>query len=559
MGNVSMREKLFLYPNPDFNHLPPGNIGGVFQSGGSLQHWSRFGAERGLRFSYLVSSGNELNLDAADYLNFLVEDPETHMIVMFLEGIRRPEAFKEAARRALEAGKPILAVKAGRTEASRQAAQSHTGAIAGDYDVFRALCERYGIVLCANLDDMIETAMAFQGGRLPKGDGMAFITNSGGVVDLLLDHAAAEGANLPAFGKATAAAIRRIVGPDMPIRNPMDCGQAGFASQDNYMAVCAAVAADPRVNMVLFEARTPNREGERMPEPLKLFSTETMLPIFAFNRMRYTVNEVGRAYQDASGIPHLQAMPESVRAMKALGFYAARVGRRIAPLPRPRGRQTDTSGAALEKALKAAGLQAPRSALARTPAEAAAAAKRIGFPVAIKIVSPAISHKTEVGGVKLNLGTAAEVKAEAETLLRAMRRAAPKAEIGGVLVQEMVRGVEMILGVRDDPLYGPVMVAGAGGVLVELVKDTAFRLLPVAAKDARAMIGELAAAKLLAGFRGAAPADIDALSRAICGLSKFYLDHRPWLADLEINPLIVLPRGKGVRAVDIRAVARRNQ
>ena len=203
MGTVSAREKLFLYPNPDFNKLDAGPVGAVFQSGGSLQHWCRTAAERGIRFSYAVSSGNEINLDAADYINFMVDDAHTSLIALFIEGIRRPDAFKEAARRALAAGKPILVVKAGRTVQSRRAARSHTGAIAGDYDVFNALCERYGIVNCATMDDMIETALAFQAGRLPTGDGMAFMTNSGGVVDLLFDYAGDEGARLPKFGAST--------------------------------------------------------------------------------------------------------------------------------------------------------------------------------------------------------------------------------------------------------------------------------------------------------------------------------------------------------------------
>jgi acyl-CoA synthetase (NDP forming) len=194
----------------------------------------------------------------------------------------------------------------------------------------------------------------------------------------------------------------------------------------------------------------------------------------------------------------------------------------------------------------------PRSAFAATAAEAAAAAARIGFPVALKIVSRAISHKTEAGGVRLHLGSQAQVEGAAQALAASAAKAAPGAEIEGYLVQEMVDGVEMILGARTDPLYGPMLVAGAGGILVELVKDVAFRLLPVTPDDAHAMIGELKVAKLLAGFRGKPPSDVDALVKAICGLSDFYLDHRHLLSDLEINPLIVLANHEGVRAVDVR-------
>jgi acyl-CoA synthetase (NDP forming) len=199
---------------------------------------------------------------------------------------------------------------------------------------------------------------------------------------------------------------------------------------------------------------------------------------------------------------------------------------------------------------------APRSRFATSPGAAAEAARRIGFPVALKIVSPEFLHKTEIGGVRLGLGSAASVRRAATELARAIRRASPRAEITGYLVQEMISGVEMIVGVRDDPLYGPVMVVGSGGILVELVRDTAFRMLPVDRRTAREMIGGLSASRLLAGFRGARAHDAPALADAICGLSRFYLDHRPWLADLEINPLIVREAGKGVRAVDIRAIRR---
>ncbi len=556
MGTVSSREKLFLYPNPDFNKLEPGPVGAVFQSGGSLQHWCRTSAERGIRFSYAVSSGNELSLDAADYVNFLVEDEHTKLIALFLEGIRRPEAFKEAAKRALAAGKPILVVKAGRTEASRQAARSHTGAIAGDYDVFNAMCERYGIVNCATMDDMVEVALAFQAGRLPKGDGMAFMTNSGGVVDLLYDYAGDEGVRLPAFSAATRKAIHDLVGPDMPIRNPMDNGQAGFANAANYMKVCAAVAADPKIHMLAFEARTAAAAGGVPPETYRYLVEHSDIPVFAFNRMEYAPSEYGVAYQKETGLSFLQSMPESLRAMKALAFYARRKGRRIPALPKPKGRQSDTAGKGLERALGRVGLKPPGSAFATSATAAAAAARRIGFPVALKIVSPQFTHKTEIGGVKLNLATATEVRSEAAALAKAIRKRDRKAEIEGFLVQQMVSGLEIILGVRDDPLYGPMMVLGAGGVLVELIDDTAFRLLPVGAADARAMLRELRVARLLRGFRGAPPADAEALVKAVVGLSKFYLDHRPWLTDLEINPLMVLPKGKGVRAVDVRPIAR---
>jgi acetyltransferase len=244
-----------------------------------------------------------------------------------------------------------------------------------------------------------------------------------------------------------------------------------------------------------------------------------------------------------------------VRALAALTFYGARRGRRVAPLPPPQGRAETLRGEAFAAALARHGLTPPKSGRAASPREAAEIAAGIGFPVALKIASAQISHKTEVAGVRLNLKSRAEVEREAADLVATLSRIAPGVSLDGFVVQEMVEGTEVIVGARLDPLFGPMMVVGAGGVLVELVEDVACRLLPVGPQDARAMLGELKVAKLLAGFRGRPAADRDALIAAICGLSDFYLDHRHLMTDFEVNPLIVLRHGEGVRAVDVRVAA----
>ncbi len=224
MGAHSYRERLFAYPNSELCRVPPGSVGCVFQSGGTLQFWLRTGADRGLRFSYGITSGNEADLDLADYLNFLVEDPHTGIIALFIEGIRRPAAFMDAAARALAAGKPILAIKTGATAKSQAAAASHTGVIGGDYAAYLAMCERYGICNCRSLDDMVETALAFQGERLPKGPRIGFVTTSGGTVDLLFDYAESEGAVIPEFTAATNTALLPFLQDSIVPKNPLDLG-----------------------------------------------------------------------------------------------------------------------------------------------------------------------------------------------------------------------------------------------------------------------------------------------------------------------------------------------
>ena len=551
MGLNALREKNFGYPNADLCELTPGSVAFVAQSGGTVQYIASMGAHRGLNFNYLVSSGNELSVDLADYLNFFAEDDSTRVIALFIEGIHRPRVFMAAAEKALAAGKPIVAIKTGKSQKARDNAQSHTGAIAGDYGAFTAMCERYGIVVCPTLDDMVEMLLVFQAGRLPEGRRVGWVTTSGGTVDLLCDYLEEmKGIETPEFDAATKARLRPLVSYELALKNPLDAGNPISDTQD--AALCAAVAAGSNIDMLAWGGTPPSGKRMRDTAVTKSIADGTDKPVIGFIRMGCVTDRMSVKFQNEVGFPFLQGLPSVIRALGALAFYGARKGRKAAVLPPANGRVETLQGIAFEVALAQHGLTLPKAAMARTPPEAATAAARVGFPVALKIVSRAISHKTEVGGVHLHLASEAEVERAAHALADTVAKAG--AALDGYLVQEMVEGVEMIVGAHSDPLYGPMMVVGAGGILVELVKDVAFRLLPVTPEDARAMIAELKVAKLLAGFRGRPQADVDALVRAICGLSALYLDHRQLLSDLEINPLIVLSEGNGVRAVDVRPV-----
>ena len=276
-------------------------------------------------------------------------------------------------------------------------------------------------------------------------------------------------------------------------------------------------------------------------------------PILAFGRIAQNVSDITRKFQRETDVPFIQGLPETVRALQGLVRYAAARRRGVAPLAEPLGRAESLTGEAFEALLAAHGLTPPKSALARTPDEAGAAAARIGFPVAVKVVSAAASHKTEVGGVALGLGDAQAVRAAAEAMA-ARLALLPGAQLDGFLVQEMVNGLEMIVGVREDPQYGPFMLVGLGGIMVEVMRDVVIRLLPVDEDTAREMIGALRGVPLLGSFRGRPPRDTDAVVQALTGLSRLFVDHRLWLSDLEINPLIVLSKDEGVRAVDVRMI-----
>src|SRR5437763_11205996 len=523
MGAHSYRERFFAYPNSELGRFPAGPVGCIFQSGGTLQFWLRTGVDRGLRFSYGISSGNEADLDLADYLDFLVDDPHTRTIVLFIEGIRRPLAFMQAAGRALAAGKPILAIKTGITAKSQSAAQSHTGAIGGDYAAYLAMCERYGIVNCRSLDDLLETALAFDGGRLPRGPRIGFVTTSGGTVDLLYDYAEAEGASMPDFTRQTHAALMPFMQEGIAPKNPLDLGIP--MGLKHAAGVCEVVAKDPNVDMIAWAAMLPSKAGAwEGVEALQAMVRGTDKPIVGFGRMSYQMTPEAVDAQKAAGFPFLQGLEPTLRALNALWFHAARRERLPAtPPPAPPSELTPDT---LAETLQRYGIALPNSTIAGSGGEAAAAAELICAPIALKIVSPDILHKTEVGGVALNLAGGAAVEAAADRLVAAARGAVPGARIDGFLVQEMVAGVEAIVGARSDALYGTLMLVGAGGVMVELAKDAALRLLPVTVSDVSAMIDGLKLNKLLTGFRGRPAADRAALKSTVLALAQFYLDHR---------------------------------
>ncbi|MBK19245.1 MAG: hypothetical protein CMM52_10475 [Rhodospirillaceae bacterium] len=556
MGLVGVRENIYCYPHEHVSGLEPGPVALITQSGGTLSYYAKAGQERGIRFSYLISSGNELSLDLADYMNFVIDDPETKQICLFVEGIRKPDEFMKAAGRALEAGKPMIAIKTGRSQKSREAAQSHSGAVAGDYAAYEAVCERYGIINCETLEEMVEMTLTFQQGRLPKGPRIAFMTTSGGTVDLLHDYCEQEKTVVADLATETVEAIRPFVPADCHITNPIDTGApVGVSGKSAPAEICKAFAADPGVDMVAWCNNMPGsaRSAGALGEVKELVEF-TEKPVISFARMPHQIPDGGLEFQEAANMPFIQGTRIGVRAMNALWFHAERAGRKTPTPPAPNGKKENCSGEALEAALEVKGLSSPKTARAANSDEAGKAASQVGFPAALKIISPEASHKTEVGGVALNITDETAANAAADSMAKKLHAIDANATIEGFLAQEMVSGVELLIGAREDDQYGPILIVGAGGVMVELVKDVALRLLPASEDDINNMLAELKVSSMLDGFRGSGPADKDALIASIKGLSEFFLDHRTWLSDIEINPLMVRPKGHGVCAVDIRTV-----
>ncbi len=553
---------------------PAGHIAFMSQSGalcGSIIDWT-IGNRIG--FSRLLSIGNEADINETDLLPFLAADDNSRVIALYLEDIKGGPAFVAALRDAA-ARKPVLALKTGRTDSGRVATASHTGALAGVHAAFRAACKQTGVVEVEREQALFNGAVALAYQPLPTGNRIAIVTNAGGPAAVAADAFEAAGLRLARTSPATQAALRGFLHPDAQVGGPVD--MLGGADAAQFQSAVAAVLADPTVDGVL-AMLVP----QVLSKPLAIVAAldaaarsqaQPAKPLLACLMGKASV-EAAHAAAHAVELPPYTFPEDAVEAFSILCRRAQWVKRssetvdqRIGETGAARKLTASVALAAAQVAgrkaldptaardlLTAYDITTPREALATTSEEAAGLAAQIGFPVAMKLVSPDILHKTEVGGVILNVADARAARAAFTTLIERAHAAQPSARVHGVQIQQMVRGgQEVIVGVKRDPTFGPLVMFGLGGIYVEILADVSFRLAPLTAADAGEMLAEVRSAKLLAGVRGAPPADRAALVEAIVRIGQLAADH-PQIAELDINPLLVLGEGQGVVAVDARII-----
>jgi acetyltransferase len=548
--------------------MTSGRVSAVVQSGAicmGLANAARFG------FRCLISSGNEAILGSGDFIEHFVADPHTEVIIAFLEGIRDPKKFAAAAERAAEAGKPILLVKVGRSEAARQSVQAHTGKLAGSDEVFNAILRRLGVVRLASLDELIETAELFLTCPLPNGGGIGLISLSGGQLGLISDLAEGLRLAFPEFSNHTRKALRGVLPAYSPIINPLDAWGSGDLER-TYPACVEIVSKDDSISLLALSRDTPPNVSEREIEQSKSIAEAAMAaasgsskPTLLFSNLSTGVDERIRRVLQPSTVPYLQGTQETLHALKAFIEYASFRRQRekevVRGCPTPasleawRSKLEKTQGALpaveVRKLLREYSIPGPKEDIVGTEEEAVAAAEAIGYPVVLKLSAANIRHKTEIGGVKPGLSDADELRQAYRGLIEIVGRLHQTETPPRVLVQEMVAsGVEVLLGMVQDEDFGHVLVFGSGGVLVELLEDSSMRIPPVSRHEALDMMGETRVAALLAGFRGRPEADVEALAGALVRFSQIAVDLGEFIYALEINPLMVLPKGAGVQAVD---------
>lgn len=542
-----------------------GDLGVVSQSGGAGQIGVMWRAQQaGLGIAYQVSCGNDADLDVLDYMHFMVESERTKVVLGVIERIADGDRLRALARRAHELDKPIIMVKVGRTEAGSRMAASHTGSVTGADEVFDAALKQMGILRVDDTSETYEAAMLLRAGRRPGGWGACSTSISGGNLVMLADLGAREGLAFPGYGDATQAKLREYLPGFSATSNPTDLTSVAIGKKDTLASVVRIMGEDEGIDTVI---------------PLITFSPaediRAVAKVAADSRKPFAILWPGKCSDDPALTPaalvaeghavYRDALP-CVKAVGAAMRYGEFRRRRARAEPvRPAGVDAAAARRMVEglsgtlteaqskKLLACYGLPVTTEGLATSAEEAVVLAREAA--VALKIQSPDIPHKTEAKAIRLGVKGGAAVRSAFKEVLAAARAYKPDARIEGVLVQEMVtEGQEMLLGLSQDVTFGPVLTVGLGGIFVEVLKDVAFRLPPVAHADAEDMVRTLRAAPLLAGARGQAPADVPALAGCIERLSWLAVDLRDRIAELDINPLRVLPAGKGARVVDALVV-----
>src|ERR1700732_4723876 len=537
-------------------------IGIVAQSGGigfAIYHRAK---ALGIALSYVISTGNESDLGAGEFLDYMVQDSSTDVILLFIEGIRDVDQFLAAARRAAETGKPVIVTKVGRSGAGERAAASHTASMAGWSAAYDAIFAKYGFIVSNDLDEAVTIAAVLTTSPLPKGDRVAVLTVSGGAGIWGADTVSMQGLQVPELPASMQAEISALLPSYGAARNPIDVTAQGVHSGGLQKSIDLLDASD-EVDAILVvlslssDTRMPFKQAELKPvlnaqnKPI-VFYSYTLPSHFARTALAASGAVV------LSGLTHVGV---ALRQMVARSKFKMAPDVAIAATP-PRDISAHLKAATFSEAdskalLRDAGIALPDEVLVTEKGALDAAIARGGFPLVMKIKSRDIPHKSEVGGVRVNIATKGEVFLAYGAMLENARRHRPDAVIQGVLVSPMAKkGVEIIIGTMCDATFGPMIMVGFGGITTELFRDVIYRPAPVSAVEAASMLAELKAAPLLNGFRGAAKADVAALSQLIAQVSVLAAQHSAQISEIEINPVLVHAEGQGVTIVDALVVGK---
>ncbi len=540
--------------------VSPGCVAIVSQSGATASYICDFAAQQGLGIGYVVSTGNEVGLTTARVLDFLIDDPRVRVVALFIEAIRDADVMIEAAQRAREQRKVLIALKVGTALTTARAAMAHTGSLVGDDRVFSAACRRYGIIRVRSIEELVATADLLSNVPLPARPGLGLAAISGGICEIASDRAAVVGAPLREFAEPTRLAIAALLPEFAAVHNPLDGTGAAALDPALLEGVIAAMGSDPGIGLVVVMFDVPQERHGLAYDMLRRIAAaaaRTEVPVVLISTAVRPISGIARAIAGEVGVTCLGSGIEHGLAALAHAFRVAAdrvmaVNWRPEPLvSRPAGRPV--SDRETLDWLSEAGVPVVPGRIVHSADEAVREAARLDGRVALKIASPDILHKSDLGCVVLDLAEPAAVAGAFETIVARARSARPDARVDGVQVAPMRRcGIEIYVGVLRDPQWGPSLAVGLGGIWVELLRDTSVRLLPVTEDEVLGMLAELRGSRLLDGFRGMPGVDRSRLASVIAGIGRAALALGPQLISLEVNPLGI--EGDRIEALDALAV-----
>jgi acetate---CoA ligase (ADP-forming) len=541
--------------DPDAVYVSPKRIGVIAQSGGIGFSLFNRGKAAGLGFSYVISTGNEADLGMADFLDYMVEDENTGAVMLFCEAARNGPAFVAALAKARRLGKPVIAIKVGRSAAGTRASASHTASLSGSYTAYHAIFERYGVIEADDPDEACAIAGTVLSCQPPKGRRVGIVTVSGGGGAWTADTMSAHGLNVPRLSDGEQERLRPLMPSYGAAANPVDVTAQGSNTGPAMMTAMEHLAESDEIDMLLLVSSLASETRVSLdPERIRAVSAKCGKPMTVWS---YTIpSAFGRKASSGCGLFLHTDLRACGMAFGKLADYAEAMAR---PLPEP----FDPVPARIQPGLPrvvpeylakqtlAAWLPAGAERLVVSAEAAADAAEALGFPVVLKVQSTDLPHKTEVGGVRLGLTNRAAVMTACMEMLADVARHRPEAKIDGVLVQKMApKGHELVLGMVNDPTFGPIMMVGYGGTTVELFGDVAHMPAPVDEAEATRKILALKSSRLLTGFRGSAPIDLAPVAKLLATLSRAALTLRDQVAEFELNPVILHADGSGLTVAD---------
>ncbi len=564
LGFANLAEHLLATSIPARLPLCIGGVGVVAQSGSIAADISRLCHQQNVGMSFLCAPGNAAMIDMLDAIEYMIDDPATKIILAYLETALPAGRFRALAARALLARKPIIVYKVGRSEMSAAVARAHTGSVVGNDRVFDAVCRQFGILRVGSVEELVMTGGLIEAvGPLDPGKGIAFISVSGGAAAMYADLAEENGVPIPQFAPETVSALQAVVPVYATVGNPFDITGGALTQPDIWTSSIPLILADPAIGFAFTLMGVPTTPDEtiaqrpsyeKIGEGYRLAGREAVIVGQVFQ----PVSAFTQGFLAETGCAHaFCGLEMATRALGHLTRWSEAIHKGPPALPdlppiAAAGQKPQGERAVLDY-LASCGVPVVPTTIAASQAEAIAAAAALDGPAVLKIASPDIEHKSDIGGVKLNLEGAGDVGEAWRTIIANVRHHAPDARIDGVLVAPMRQGgLEMFVGIARDPDWGHVIAVGMGGLWIELLKDTALRPLPVSVADVRGMLAELRAAPLLRGYRGADPVDLTGLTETIVGIGNAALALGEELASLEINPLFVA--GDRIEALDALAV-----